>query len=116
MRVLRASPGTQPCSHHIEHIIARQHGGGDYADNLALACHRCNLHKGPNLSGIDPQTGEVVALFNPRRDRWADHFAFQEVQVIGLTATGRATVGVLVLNDARRIELREELRKSERRA
>ena len=43
--------------HHIEHIIAKQHGGSDDDENLALACHRCNLHKGPNLTGIDPQTG-----------------------------------------------------------
>ncbi len=43
--------------HHVEHIIARQHGGSDEIDNLALACHRCNLRKGPNLSGIDPGTG-----------------------------------------------------------
>ena len=41
--------------HYIEHVIARQHGGSDDVDNLALACHRCNLHKGPNLTGVDPQ-------------------------------------------------------------
>ena len=40
--------------HHIEHIVAKQQGGMDDAGNLALACHRCNLHKGPNLTGIDP--------------------------------------------------------------
>src|SRR4051794_35077469 len=50
-------------SHHVEHIVAKQHGGGDDSDNLALACHRCNLRKGPNLSGIDPQTGQVTRLF-----------------------------------------------------
>jgi hypothetical protein len=45
-----------------------QHGGGDDADNLALACPDCNLRKGPNLTGIDPETGAVVRLFHPRRD------------------------------------------------
>ncbi len=57
---------------HIEHIIARQHGGGDELENLALACHLCNAHKGPNLTGIDPATGNIVPLFHPRRDRWND--------------------------------------------
>ena len=94
---------------HIEHITARQHGGSEDAENLALACHRCNLHKGPNLSGIDPATGDVAALFHPRRDQWADHFAHRGAYIQGLTASGRATVAVLALNDARRLEFREEL-------
>jgi hypothetical protein len=45
-------------------------------DNLALACWACNLKKGPNLTGLDPETEEIISLFNPRKDRWADHFAF----------------------------------------
>ncbi len=95
--------------HQVEHIIARQHGGTDDIENLALACHRCNLHKGPNLSGIDPLTGSVQVLFHPRRDRWEDHFAYRGVYVQGLSATGRTTVDVLALNDARRMGLRKEL-------
>jgi hypothetical protein len=96
-------------SHHIEHIVAKQHGGMDELANLALACHRCNLRKGPNLTGIDPLTGEVAPLFHPRLDHWSDHFRFENVQVEGITATGRATVQVLALNDARRLDLRMEL-------
>lgn len=95
--------------HHIEHIVARQHGGTDHVDNLALACHRCNLQKGPNLSGIDPVTGRVENLFHPRRDRWGEHFSFREAYIEGLTPCGRTTVEVLFLNDARRLELRQEL-------
>ena len=95
--------------HHTEHVIARQHGGSDDVDNLALACHRCNLHKGPNLSGVDPVTGVVEILFHPRRDQWPEHFVFREAYLEGLTPTGRVTVEVLALNDARRIELRQEL-------
>ena len=97
--------------HHIEHIAAKQHGGSDDADNLALSCHRCNLHKGPNLTGIDPQTGQVASLFHPRRDRWPDHFAFEGVRINGISAVGRATVQVLNMNDARRLELRAEVLK-----
>src|ERR1039457_110363 len=49
--------------HHVEHIVAKQHGGSEDPDNLALACHRCNLHKGPNLTGIDPRTGRSCLCF-----------------------------------------------------
>ena len=71
------SQGHSELTHHIEHIIAKQHGGSDEVDNLALACHRCNLRKGPNVTGIDPATGEIVALFHPRRDEWQRHLRFQ---------------------------------------
>jgi hypothetical protein len=60
---------------HIEHIQARQHQGGDDPSNLALACPDCNFKKGPNLATISPDSGQMVELFNPRRHRWADHFA-----------------------------------------
>jgi hypothetical protein len=96
-------------THHIEHIVAKQHGGRDDVDNLALACHRCNLRKGPNLTGVDPLSGELVPLFHPRRERWAEHFLWRGVRIIGITPTGRATVHVPAMNDARRLELRSEL-------
>ena len=96
-------------THHAEHIIAKQHGGSEELDNLALACHLCNLRKGPNLTGIDPVTGRLVPLFHPRRNRWADHFRFRSVPIEGITPVGRATVQVLGMNDARRLELRSQL-------
>lgn len=95
--------------HHVEHVVARQHGGSDDVGNLALACHRCNLSKGPNLTGVDPLTREVVRLFHPRQDRWAEHFVVRGIRIEGITALGRATVQVLAMNDARRLELRAEL-------
>ena len=63
----------------------------------------------PNLTGVDPVSGELVPLFHPRRDRWAEHFQFRGVRIEGLTPVGRATVHVLAMNDARRLELRSEL-------
>jgi hypothetical protein len=97
--------------HHVEHIVAKQHGGSSGLDNLALACHRCNLHKGPNLTGIDPLTQQIVFLFHPRLNHWPEHFVFDGVLIAGITAIGRATVQVLAMNDARRLEVRNEIRK-----
>jgi hypothetical protein len=94
---------------HVEHIVAQQHGGADDPDNLALACHHDNEHKGPNLSGIDPETGKVVRLFHPRRQRWSRHFRFDGAVIVGRTQCGRATVAVLALNAPDRVELRSEL-------
>lgn len=93
----------------IDHIIARQHRGADDLANLALACLSCNVHKGPNLSGMDPVTGRVVPLFHPRRDRWDEHFQWSGALLIGLTPTGRATVDVLAINDPAIVRAREAL-------
>jgi hypothetical protein len=94
---------------HIEHIAARQHGGTDDLENLALACRRCNAFKGPNLSSIDPATGDGVRLFNPRIDVWIDHFSLADHQIEGLTHIGRATVMLLNMNDPDRVQVRLEL-------
>jgi hypothetical protein len=96
-------------AHHVEHIIARQHIASDSFDNLALACHFCNRKKGPNLAGIDPITGEITMLFHPRRDSWTDHFQWKGPLIEGLSAAGRATVGVLRLNYNKRMRLRMQL-------
>ena len=94
----------------VEHIIARQHRGMTVESNLAIACARCNLHKGPNLSGIDPQSQELVRLFNPRIDSWIEHFQLvSSGEIVGTTAIGRATVYVLDMNEARRLELRSAI-------
>src|SRR5690242_3729366 len=60
----------------VEHIIARKHGGTDKLRNLAYACLRCNLHKGTDLTGLDPRTHKVTRLFNPRTQLWATHFRY----------------------------------------
>lgn len=93
----------------VEHVIAKQHRGRDDLNNLAYACLRCNLHKGPNLAGIDPRTKKLTRLFNPRRHRWARHFYWQGAVLVGKSAVGRTTVEVLAMNDPARIALRQEL-------
>jgi hypothetical protein len=90
----------------IEHVIAKQHGGDDDPANLALACPHCNQHKGPNLAGLEPLSGVMTPLFNPRTQRWEDHFAARGALIMGQTAVGRATVRVLAMNDRVRLELR----------
>ncbi len=91
---------------HVEHIIPRAHGGTDDFDNLALACIDCNLHKGPNLTGIDPETNRITELFHPRRHRWADHLEWRGIYLVGKTAVGRTTVRVLNMNSEEQLALR----------
>jgi len=95
---------------HLDHVVARQHGGTDAAENVAWSCQECNLLKGTNLTGIDPDTGATVHLYHPRKDRWQDHFSIVGDRLVGLTPTGRATVWLLRMNAPKRIELRAILR------
>jgi hypothetical protein len=93
----------------IDHIIASQHKQDDDASNLALSCPKCNRKKGPNLSSVDPLSQSVVALFNPRKDVWSQHFRWNGPLVVGLTAVGRATIALLDLNEEERVRLRQAL-------
>jgi 5-methylcytosine-specific restriction endonuclease McrA len=68
-----------------DHIIARQHGGKSEPPNLASACANCNRHKGPNIAGIDPVTGNLARLFNPRSDSWEEHFHWLGAELAGRT-------------------------------
>ncbi len=94
---------------HIEHIISKEHGGSDDLDNLALSCSRCNLSKGPNLAGIAPDTGKIVPLFHPRRQKWTRHFRWKGPILVGRTQVGNVTIAVLDINHAKRVEMRREL-------
>ena len=82
----------------FDHVIAEQHGGVAIEDNLALSCVRCNRYKGPNLSGIDPESGKLTRLFNPRSDAWSKHFLWKGARLSGRTAIGRTTIVVLQIN------------------
>jgi 5-methylcytosine-specific restriction endonuclease McrA len=94
---------------HSEHIIAKQHLIDDSLDNLALSCDRCNAYKGTNLSSIDPDSLEIVSLFNPRKDHWEDHFEITDgCVIVGKTVCGRATAKLLNMNASRRVQLRRD--------
>jgi hypothetical protein len=92
-----------------DHVIAVQHLGPTAPENLAFCCTFCNAHKGPNIAGVDPATGAVIPLFNPRRDIWREHFRWNGVTVIGISAAGRATVVALSMNDSRQLVVRTTL-------
>jgi hypothetical protein len=84
----------------IDHIQPVVKGGSDADENLCLACELCNQHKWTHTHGRDPETGEQVPLFHPRQQQWSAHFAWsaEGAEIIGLTATGRATISTLALN------------------
>jgi hypothetical protein len=95
-------------SFEIDHIIAKKHGGPTRASNLCLACIADNHHKGPNIAGLDPRTGKLTPLFNPRRHKWSRHFAWDGPWLRGRTAIGRVTVAVLRINDPFRVAHRQD--------
>jgi hypothetical protein len=101
--------GVHPAPFQIDHVVARQHGGSSDADNLAFCCMHCNRYKGPNIAGIDPQTGGVVRLFHPRRDHWAEHFAWEGNKIVGVSRVGAVTLGLLQMNAPEVVALRVEL-------
>lgn len=96
-------------SHEVDHVIAVKHGGATDADNLAIACWRCNRYKGSDLGSFDPQTGAFSFLFNPRTQKWDEHFKIEDFSVVGLTPQGRTTVRLLQLNNDERIAERRRL-------
>ena len=102
----------QVATFHIDHVIPVVAGGETTAENLALACVSCSLRKGARQKIEDAETGEIVYIFNPRQQRWNAHFAWNGVEVIGLTAIGRATVQALNFNRSTMLAIRaeEELR------
>lgn len=94
---------------HLDPIVAEQRGGATGPENLAWACQRCNLCKGTNLTALDPDSAEVVRLFNPRTDPWQEHFAASGPRIVGLKPSGRAPVWLLQMNCEERLALRNEL-------
>ncbi len=84
----------------IDHIVPEAAGGKTEADNLWLACVSCNQRKAYRVHAADSQSGQLVPLFNPATEIWSDHFRWSQdsTKMVGLTATGRATIAALHLN------------------
>ena len=110
---LRANNRCEYCGRHqddsplarlqIEHIIPKKHGGSSVSENLALACIDCNLKKSSDLAGLDPATGLLTRLFDPRTQNWTDHFRWDGIFIVGLSDVGRTTARVLDLNSEDRL-------------
>jgi len=98
----------QEATFHVDHVTPVAARGKTVVKNLALACVSCSLRKAARETAIDPETDHEVALFNPRRDRWSDHFRWEGVYLVGLSASGRATIHALSMNRPLILAIREE--------
>lgn len=98
-RTAEANSGL-PLTH--DHIQPRAKGGRTNFENVCQACRSCNEYKSDSTEALDPLTGETVPLFNPRHQRWSEHFSWSvdSTQINGLTMIGRATVIALKMNNA----------------
>src|SRR6476660_2716591 len=105
--LLPSSESVMP--HEIDHIRARKHRGRTTLENTCLACAKCNGAKGSDATAYDPRTDRIVLLFNPRTDPWDAHFRWEGPLLRGRTAVGRATVGLLRINEPPRVEHRRLL-------
>lgn len=101
--------------HQPDHIVALKHRGATIESNLAYSCAcasdlaMCNSFKGTDLSSIDPTTGTLVRLFNPRIDDWSSHFEVIGGRILGRTPEGRVTVELLQMNRPDLVQLRRLL-------
>jgi hypothetical protein len=103
--------GRREQSFAVEHIEPRSQEGSETIDNLALACQGCNNHKYCKTQALDSVTEQLVGLFHPRKQRWQDHFTWNEdyTRILRTTPTGRATVEALQLNRLGLVNLRRIL-------
>jgi HNH endonuclease len=95
--------------HEPDHVVALKHRGETTAENLAWTCFNCNRHKGTDLASIDSETGRIVRLFHPRKDKWVRHFRLEGALIIPESGVGRVTEFLLQLNHPDRLEIREVL-------
>jgi len=95
----------------VDHVISEKHGGPTEPDNLAFACVACNRRKGSDIGSIIPETGVFTRFFNPRLDRWADHFGLADATLLiePRSEIGAVTARILGLNDLDRQLEREAL-------
>jgi hypothetical protein len=102
------SQTSQEAVFHLDHVIPVSAGGKTALENLALACVSCSLHKGARQFVVDPRTGKLAAIFNPRRDSGRLHFRWNEVEIVGISPMGRATIAALAMNRSVVLAIRSE--------
>jgi hypothetical protein len=95
----------------VEHVISRKHGGSSVVDNLALACVFCNRYKGSDIASLIPGRNELVRFYNPRIDRWSEHFRLNGAIIEPISPIGEATARILQMNHDDRILERQILNK-----
>jgi len=98
-------------SHQIDHVVSRKHGGSSEAGNLAYSCFLCNRFKGADVASVDLATGIIVRLFNPRQDRWGDHFRLEGEVIKPLSDVAAVTIRLLRMNAPERIAERDLLQR-----
>jgi hypothetical protein len=86
----------------VDHVVSLKHSGPTEAENLAYACPVCNRYKGSDVASLSPETGALVRFFNPRTDRWSEHFRLDGDRIEPITSIGEATARILKLNDFER--------------
>lgn len=94
----------------VDHVISLKHGGSSEVENLAYACVFCNRQKGSDIGSIS--SGEFSRFFNPRTDRWSDHFRLTGSSIQPLTLIGEVTARILNFNSADRILERRALQEA----
>ncbi len=94
---------------HIDHIIALKHRGQDTFDNLAWACPQCNISKGSDIASYNPETQELLPLYNPRSQHWEDHFEMVDAIILAKTSIGQITIWLLQLNNPELVDTRRLL-------
>ncbi len=96
-------------AHEVDHILSEKHRGQTDLNNLCFACFECNRHKGSDIASLDVDTNTITPLYNPRLDRWSDHFRLVNAWIEPLTAIGRVTTYLLQMNAEEQLALRTVL-------
>jgi hypothetical protein len=86
-------------AYQIDHIISVKHGGKSERENLAFACPICNRNKGSDLGTVLEQSEDIIRFYNPRKDKWADHFEVSDDGILfPKTLIGEATIKIFGFN------------------
>jgi hypothetical protein len=107
----RIPDGYADFQHQVDHILPPRHLGTDALINLAYACFECNNAKGTDIATLDSETMSRIWLFNPRTQKWYDHFRIEKGYIVGQTAEGRATARLLEMNTPEQVRLRIQLQR-----